>query len=144
MKKKLRNNKKTLRGKEAWVYLLLVVCGCLGQGIDSYAQTRVNFTIQGEKPRKPISPYVYGTNDPYPQASAKRLGGNRITSYNWENNASNAEPAGGPKPDSETLHTTDPQENMEGPVSTSIEKLGEAFDSGENKEEADREKEKNM
>jgi hypothetical protein len=45
----------------------------------------------------PISPYIYGTNDDRPQAwtaskrhSFGRLGGNRWTAYNWENNASNA------------------------------------------------------
>ena len=108
----------------------------------------VTFTINAAADVHPISKYIYGVNQEiagnYAGATQSRLGGNRWTAYNWENNASNAEPAGGPKPDSETLHTTDPQENMEGPVSTSIEKLGEAFDSGENKEEADREKEKNM
>ena len=41
---------------------------------------------------KPISPYIYGTNQdlgasPY---TFGRLGGNRWTSYNWVNNASNA------------------------------------------------------
>jgi hypothetical protein len=48
------------------------------------------------------------------------------------------------KPDPGTLHTTDPQENMEGPVSTSMKKTGEAFDTDETKEEADQEREKNM
>lgn len=56
--------------------------------------------------RKPISPYVYGMNFPeyiydysrhFPEWDAlglrftmARLGGNRMTGYNWENNASNA------------------------------------------------------
>ena len=48
------------------------------------------------------------------------------------------------KPDSETLHKTDPQENMEGPVSSTMHKTGEAFDSDENKEQADERREKNM
>ena len=45
----------------------------------------------------------------------------------------------------ETLQTTDPQENMEGPVSSimqSIKEAGEANDD-ESKEEADRKKDKN-
>ncbi|WP_128546139.1 glycoside hydrolase family 44 protein [Larkinella soli] len=54
------------------------------------AQTRVRFNVNTGNGRKPISPLVYGTNDHYPHAAAKRLGGNRITNYNWENNASNA------------------------------------------------------
>ncbi|WP_138994486.1 glycoside hydrolase family 44 protein [Larkinella sp. C7] len=56
----------------------------------AYSQTRVNFSINPQNSRKPISPLIYGTNDQYPYATAKRLGGNRITNYNWENNASNA------------------------------------------------------
>lgn len=49
-----------------------------------------------------------------------------------------------PKPDPETLHTTDPQEHMKGPLSSSMQKAGETFDTDENKEEADEEKERNM
>jgi hypothetical protein len=48
------------------------------------------------------------------------------------------------KPDPETLHKTDPQENMEGPVSSLIKSHGEAFKTDETKEEADEEKEKEM
>lgn len=57
------------------------------------AQTVRNarFTINTDAAnRKAISPYVYGTNDNYPSALAKRMGGNRMTGYNWETNASNA------------------------------------------------------
>jgi hypothetical protein len=49
-----------------------------------------------------------------------------------------------PKPDAETLHTTDPQEKMEGPVSTTMHKAGEAFDTDQTKEEADREHDASM
>ena len=41
----------------------------------------------------PISPYVYGINDKDPgdtNTTVRRLGGNRTTGYNWENNTSNA------------------------------------------------------
>jgi hypothetical protein len=48
-----------------------------------------------------------------------------------------------PKPDAETLHKTDPQENMEGPVSSFMHGTGEQFDSGETQEEADKEKKEN-
>lgn len=57
---------------------------------DANAQQPVTLSINATAPRKPISPYIYGTNDYYPHAGAMRLGGNRMTSYNWENNASNA------------------------------------------------------
>ena len=48
--------------------------------------------------------------------------------------------------DPETLHTTDPQENMEGPVSSIMQNIKEAVekDDEETKEEADQKKDKNM
>ena len=49
-----------------------------------------------------------------------------------------------PKPDSETLHTPDPQENMKGPVSSMMHETGKAFETDETKKEADEEKEKKM
>ncbi|HCL04897.1 MAG TPA: beta-mannosidase, partial [Chitinophagaceae bacterium] len=54
------------------------------------AQKKAVFNINTAQQRKPISPFIYGTNDPYGFAGSKRLGGNRLTNYNWENNASNA------------------------------------------------------
>ena len=36
-----------------------------------------------------ISPYIYGANASFDKATATRWGGNRSSSYNWENNASN-------------------------------------------------------
>lgn len=55
-----------------------------------HAQLQTQMSVDATAPRKNISPYIYGTNDPYARAGAKRLGGNRTTSYNWEQNASNA------------------------------------------------------
>lgn len=49
-----------------------------------------------------------------------------------------------PKPDPETLHTTDPQENMDGPVSSTLKSTGGAFDTDETKEEADRERDERV
>lgn len=54
----------------------------------------VSFDIDGAK-KTPISPFIYGTNQPNWQGNSKyltltRWGGNRITAYNWETNASNA------------------------------------------------------
>ncbi len=50
------------------------------------------------------------------------------------------------KPDPETLHTTDPQENMEGPISSIVQSIKEGAEANnaETKEEADRKKEENM
>ncbi|WP_400190520.1 glycoside hydrolase family 44 protein [Hymenobacter sp. B81] len=57
------------------------------------AQLSVNFTINTATGRQPISPLIYGTNEPLHSADrygSVRLGGNRLTGYNWENNASHA------------------------------------------------------
>lgn len=48
------------------------------------------------------------------------------------------------KPEPETLHTTDPQKKMEGPVSSLVKKAGETLGTNETQEEADRKKEENM
>ena len=49
------------------------------------------------------------------------------------------------KPDPGTLHKTDPQENMEGPVSSAIQNIKENAEKNdkESKEEADRKKDRN-
>ena len=55
------------------------------------------FTIYPDNIISEISPYIYGmnlrkefshTSEDY--STMVRLGGNRLTGYNWENNASNA------------------------------------------------------
>ncbi|HUI28664.1 MAG TPA: glycoside hydrolase family 44 protein [Candidatus Acidoferrales bacterium] len=53
----------------------------------------VSFTVMAADSAKPISPYIYGTNQLLAGGenwTAMRIGGNRLTGYNWENNASNA------------------------------------------------------
>jgi hypothetical protein len=55
----------------------------------------VLFTIDSTMNAHPISRYIYGTNQGDLNAEAKgltmtRVGGNRLTAYNWETNASNA------------------------------------------------------
>lgn len=66
----------------------------------------MNVTIDLAGETKEISPYIYGINQYgnesiYKQvtATALRQGGNRMTAYNWENNASNA--------GSDWLHSSD-------------------------------------
>lgn len=46
------------------------------------------------------------------------------------------------QPEPETLHTTDPQEEMKGPISSLMQNAKEAFENDETKEEADEKKEK--
>jgi len=57
-----------------------------------FSQTvNFRFTIKGTL--QPISPYIFGTNQILTgdeNYTALRQGGNRLTGYNWENNASNA------------------------------------------------------
>ncbi|HBC62471.1 MAG TPA: hypothetical protein DC058_14815, partial [Planctomycetaceae bacterium] len=54
----------------------------------------VNFSIDPQQDTRPISKFVYGVNQSldgsYSNATFTRLGGNRWTAWNWENNASNA------------------------------------------------------
>src|SRR5208283_3242353 len=53
-----------------------------------------NITINTTQEVAPISPYIYGTNDDSfgdsSDFTCMRMGGNRLTGYNWETNASNA------------------------------------------------------
>jgi hypothetical protein len=60
----------------------------------SPGQVDITFTVRADQNVHPISPRIYGTNNGN-QAAAHRAtivrnGGNRMTAYNWENNASNA------------------------------------------------------
>lgn len=50
------------------------------------------------------------------------------------------------EPDPDTLHTTDPQEKMKGPVSSFVQNIKETSEKNdeESKEEANRKKEENM
>lgn len=56
----------------------------------------VAFDIRADTDQKLISPLIYGVNQPNDLGGAQRgtglvrMGGNRLTAYNWENNASNA------------------------------------------------------
>ncbi|WP_110842512.1 glycoside hydrolase family 44 protein [Paenibacillus flagellatus] len=53
----------------------------------------VDIEVDPSADRQPISPYIYGTNDDLSGVdrwTARRMGGNRLTTYNWENNASNS------------------------------------------------------
>jgi hypothetical protein len=98
-------SRRTLRAFSGAVLALLAACG----GGDSGGPTapsasptpsaapagNVRFTIDSAAARHPISPYVYGMNQPDWSGRSRglrlgRLGGNRWTAYNWETNASNA------------------------------------------------------
>lgn len=61
------------------------------------ATVSVSFTVDASRNRAPISPFIYGNNlgdfnwnGAALGLSFGRMGGNRYSAYNWENNASNA------------------------------------------------------
>ena len=60
------------------------------------------------------------------------------------NGSEHPDKSGFSRPDPETLHTTDPQESMEGPVSSTMRETGEQFDTTESKQEADQERDENL
>src|SRR4030042_6730264 len=58
-----------------------------------WADLNVTFNIDTTADRAPISPYIYGSNFALGEEenlASRRIGGNRLTGYNWENNYSNA------------------------------------------------------
>lgn len=66
--------------------LSLVVCT-----LPLVSSAQVTMTINSSQQRKAISPYIYGSNsDLITNRTFDRSGGNRLTGYNWETNASNA------------------------------------------------------
>jgi hypothetical protein len=77
-------------GSDAWTPLRL------GAIVDAGSPGVVDltFAVHADQGAHPISPYIYGVNDGNVAAAHRativRNGGNRLTAYNWENNASNA------------------------------------------------------
>ncbi len=71
----------------------LLVCASLG-GTVTAEQSASDITVYPSEGHKAVSPYIYGVNSgvDLSTVSAKsfRLGGNRMSAYNWENNMSNA------------------------------------------------------
>jgi hypothetical protein len=58
---------------------------------DNPGPASIQLTIDSGQNVKAISPWIYGTNFGWvSNAKFNRSGGNRLTGYNWENNASNA------------------------------------------------------
>jgi hypothetical protein len=58
---------------------------------DDPGPAAIRFTLNSGQAVKPISPYIYGSNSSQiTNRTFDRSGGNRLTGYNWETNASNA------------------------------------------------------
>lgn len=74
--------------KATWIVLAVFGVSSIGSGAIS-----VTYTINTETGRAAISPYIYGFNFDHATCdnlTVRRMGGNRTTGYNWENNFSNA------------------------------------------------------
>lgn len=75
------------------LFSVLAICTATIQPI-SAKHTAASINVIPSENRKEISPYIYGANSGINlnEVSAKsfRLGGNRMSAYNWENNMSNA------------------------------------------------------
>ena len=71
----------------------LLVCASLG-GTVTAEQSASDITVYPSQGHKAVSPYIYGVNSGVDlntvSAKSFRLGGNRMSAYNWENNMSNA------------------------------------------------------
>ncbi len=83
-----------MNSKKITAFLTALVM-CTSFGSTAYAQqSSTDITIYPSEGHKSISPYIYGVNSGVDltevSAGAFRLGGNRLTAYNWENNVSNA------------------------------------------------------
>ena len=58
---------------------------------DNPGAAAIQFTLNSGENVKTISPWIYGSNSTnIANRTFDRSGGNRMTGYNWENNASNA------------------------------------------------------
>lgn len=94
-----------MRARAAWLLVLAAACGGSGDDDDGDgpgpiiepgdpgpADVRVD--VRTDTARAPISPLIYGINFgadvERDRPQVQRSGGNRLTAYNWENNASNA------------------------------------------------------
>jgi mannan endo-1,4-beta-mannosidase len=68
--------------------------GCLFSVLGGlFAEDAKGMFVDIDGPRRPISPWIYGTNADLPAQegiTARRFGGNRSTAFNWETGASNA------------------------------------------------------
>ena len=77
---------------------ILIAFSAAGYGMhvlaEQSADTAAKITVVPSEHLRKISPYIYGVNTGVDMdaVSAKsiRLGGNRMSAYNWENNMSNA------------------------------------------------------
>ncbi len=80
-----------------WILILILVGGCDGTDPeegdpDESVVATVPVSVDLGSGRRAISPFIYGSNQDRGDDlwTVRRLGGNRLTGYNWETNHSNA------------------------------------------------------
>jgi hypothetical protein len=74
-------------------YSAVALLVCWSSTVLGQQSAAIQFDVDGGADAKPISRYIYGINPsdaPYSNITFNRMGGNRLTAYNWVNNASNA------------------------------------------------------
>jgi len=84
----------------AGVFCMLIIAGCdssdpnvVEEEMPVEAARSIEVSINTSEGRQAISPYIYGSNQELSSTDAftvRRIGGNRLTGYNWENDYSNA------------------------------------------------------
>ena len=79
--------------KLAAAVISVIICGAFSK--TAYCEDdAANVNVYPSEDHKNISPYIYGVNSGVDlnivSAKSFRLGGNRMSAYNWENNMSNA------------------------------------------------------
>jgi mannan endo-1,4-beta-mannosidase len=93
MRTRARPLRRTLQALSVTAVSALAFTLCLCSREAAAQAIPVSFSIDTSRDTLAISPYIYGTNGQSPDRpaniTARRLGGNRLTGYNWENNASN-------------------------------------------------------
>jgi len=75
------------------VYSAVVMVICWSSLVLAQPTAAIQFDVDAAADAKPISRYIYGINGldvPFSNLTFNRMGGNRLTAYNWTNNASNA------------------------------------------------------
>jgi len=74
-------------------YSAIVLVVCWSSMVLAQQAPAIRFDVDAAGEAKPISRFIYGINGldvPYTNLTFNRMGGNRISAYNWTNNASNA------------------------------------------------------
>lgn len=115
-------------------FMIIVLCSCSTNVTSTIKEQDLSlnknefiYTINARATIGDISPFIYGVNLKEGYSNTKndystmvRLGGNRLTAYNWENNASNAGADWNNSSDSYMLTMVDGSSNEPGSVASTF------------------------